>query len=365
MATASCHVSQPYDICGITSDQTAFRGSQLLFSLSFLEMSTKRFEMDTAARSSFLARHKPSAVVLASQVSAAVVHGVVKALETGGAQPTVDPFQILLVRMLITGTGSSLYLWYRRVPGFPLGPHELRPILIARGIGGVLGAGGMYCKKLHLLIHCPVPGWQQYADDVSDSIMYLTLAQATALNFLAPIGAIILSKCLNNGNFTLVDPAGAVVALTGVIMVVQPEGLFGSGGTILPLALESDTFTKLKGMACGLVGVLGTTVCSSSQKNLASTYQLTYLNRADSLPLVFESGTNWECSMSIDSPDNDALHRKACPPIDNRQLLRLACRPGSHSASHHGEARMADQRRDLGLHGHRRRLWRLNGTSPT
>lgn len=115
-------------------------------------MSTKSSNrMDTGAeRSSFVARHKPSAVVLASQVSAAVVHGVVKTLETAPGDETVNPFQILLVRMLITGTGCSLYLWYRNVPEFPLGPREVRPILTLRGIGGVLGAGGMYCKIVQL-----------------------------------------------------------------------------------------------------------------------------------------------------------------------------------------------------------------------
>lgn len=100
--------------------------------------------VSTEERPSFVARHKPSAVVLASQIAAAVVHGVVKALENG--KDTVDPFQILLVRMLITGIGCSLYLWHRRVPEFPLGPRDVRPILIFRAIGGVLGAGGMYCK---------------------------------------------------------------------------------------------------------------------------------------------------------------------------------------------------------------------------
>lgn len=100
-------------------------------------------EMGAEERQSLMARHKPSAVVLASQISAAVVHGVVKNLENG--EDTVNPFQILLVRMLITGIGCSLYLWLKRVPEFPSGPRDVRSLLILRGVGGVLGAGGMYC----------------------------------------------------------------------------------------------------------------------------------------------------------------------------------------------------------------------------
>lgn len=99
--------------------------------------------MGTEERQFLMARHRPSAVVLASQISAAVVHGFVKTLE--GGQDSVNPFQILLVRMLITGIGCSLYLWLKRVPEFPLGPPDVRSILILRAIGGILGAGGMYC----------------------------------------------------------------------------------------------------------------------------------------------------------------------------------------------------------------------------
>lgn len=89
--------------------------------------------------------------------------------------------------------------------------------------------------------------------------MYLTLSQATALNFLAPMGAMILSKHLDHGNFNFIDRAGAVIALAGVVMVVQPEEIFKSGET-LPLGPKPDTYTKFKGIACGLVGVIGTIV---------------------------------------------------------------------------------------------------------
>lgn len=98
--------------------------------------------------SSLVARHRASLVVLASQVSAAILHGFVKALENG--TDPVGPFQILLVRMVITGIGCSFYLWLRRDPEFPLGPRDVRPLLSLRAFGGILGAGGMYCKIEYL-----------------------------------------------------------------------------------------------------------------------------------------------------------------------------------------------------------------------
>lgn len=103
--------------------------------------------MSSQENASFLSRHKPSAVVLVSQMSAAVVHGLVKTLE--GGQDAIDPFLILLIRMVITGLGSSLYLWCIRVPDFPLGPRSVRELLLLRAMSGVLGAGGMYCELLY------------------------------------------------------------------------------------------------------------------------------------------------------------------------------------------------------------------------
>lgn len=105
--------------------------------------------MGTEERPSFVARHRASAVVLASQISAALVHGVVKALESG--TDPIDPFQILLVRMIITGIGSSLCLWIKGVPDFPLGQHDARSLLLLRAAGGILGAGGMYCEHIAYL----------------------------------------------------------------------------------------------------------------------------------------------------------------------------------------------------------------------
>lgn len=96
--------------------------------------------------SSFWTRHRASAIVLASQISAAIVHSFVKTLE--GGPDAVGPYQILLVRMLVTGLGCSLYLWRSAVPEFPLGPRDVRPLLLLRAVGGILGAGGMYCESV-------------------------------------------------------------------------------------------------------------------------------------------------------------------------------------------------------------------------
>lgn len=108
-------------------------------------------------RPSFLARHLPSILVLASQISAAAIHAIVKILETG-TQP-VHPFQILQVRLFITGVGCTLYLWSSRVPDFPLGPRDTRLLLALRALGGLFGAVGFYCTKSLGPDQSRVKGW--------------------------------------------------------------------------------------------------------------------------------------------------------------------------------------------------------------
>lgn len=93
--------------------------------------------------SSFLVRHRPSILVLTSQISAAVIHGIVKVLET--QESSIHPFNILQFRLFITGISCTLFLWYKEHPDFPLGPREARPLLILRAVGGVCAAIGFYC----------------------------------------------------------------------------------------------------------------------------------------------------------------------------------------------------------------------------
>ena len=48
----------------------------------------------------------------------------------------MHPFQILFFRMSITTVCSILYMWYTKVPHFPLGAKEVRGLLVARGLSG-------------------------------------------------------------------------------------------------------------------------------------------------------------------------------------------------------------------------------------
>lgn len=104
---------------------------------------TVKLEMATTA-SSFFSRHKPAFFVLASQIFASILHTLAQVLETG-SEP-IHPSVILLVRLIVTGIFCTLHLWRTNAKDFPLGPQEVRPLLILRAVGGVSGATGFYCR---------------------------------------------------------------------------------------------------------------------------------------------------------------------------------------------------------------------------
>lgn len=89
------------------------------------------------------------------------------------------------------------------------------------------------------------------------------------------MGAMTLSKYLDDGTFSRTDRTGACIALAGVVMVVQPDGIF-KRTEALPLGPHPDSFAKLKGLSCGAIGVLGTIV-SSLRSWLISSVQDLYL----------------------------------------------------------------------------------------
>ena len=83
-------------------------------------------------------------LVLASQVAAVIVHGLAKFLETTAS---IDPQQVLQVRMFITLSINSFFLTSRFPDELPLGKKDVRGLLVLRTLGGICGAAGFYCER--------------------------------------------------------------------------------------------------------------------------------------------------------------------------------------------------------------------------
>ncbi|KAF2184363.1 hypothetical protein K469DRAFT_739407 [Zopfia rhizophila CBS 207.26] len=154
----------------------------------------------------FWARNKGLALVLLAQVFGTLMNVTTQLLEIEGNHGKgLHPFQILFARMGITVICSSLYMWYAKTEHFPFGMREVRPLLVARGLSGFFGVFGMYY-----------------------SLLYLPLADATVITFLAPSLACWACSYLINEPFTRMEQIAAYVSLFGVVLIARPTSLFPS-----------------------------------------------------------------------------------------------------------------------------------------
>ncbi|KAF5868412.1 putative uncharacterized membrane protein [Botrytis fragariae] len=183
--------------------------------------------------------NKGPLLVLASQFFAVTIHGLAKYLETTAS---VDPQQILQVRMFITLSINSLFLTTRYPNELPLGKKSVRHLLILRSLGGICGSAGFYCEY-------PV-----------HSLKYLPLADATTLNLLAPLGASLVTT----KKFTLIEIGSIAICFLGVGLITKPS-------FVIDLLYYNDADNHQKiwtsqsrlGLACSMIGVLGG-VCAYS-----------------------------------------------------------------------------------------------------
>ncbi|KAF2025467.1 hypothetical protein EK21DRAFT_76405 [Setomelanomma holmii] len=150
--------------------------------------------------------NKGLALVLISQLFGTLMNVTTRMLEIEGNNGNgYHPFQILFARMFITVVCASVYMWKKNIEHFPFGLREVRPLLIARGLAGFFGVFGMYY-----------------------SLLYLDLADATVITFLAPSLACWACSYLINELFTRMEQIAAYVSLFGVVLIARPVSLFAA-----------------------------------------------------------------------------------------------------------------------------------------
>jgi hypothetical protein len=89
-------------------------------------------------------------LVTFSQLFGALMNVTTRLLELEGEG--MHPFQILFVRQGLTVILCSVWMWWSKVPYFPLGKKEVRGLLVARSFSGFFGIFGMYCKFVSFLV---------------------------------------------------------------------------------------------------------------------------------------------------------------------------------------------------------------------
>ncbi|KAK5110136.1 hypothetical protein LTR62_006270 [Meristemomyces frigidus] len=180
----------------------------------------------------FYLRNKGLGYMLIAQIFGTLMNVTTRLLEIEGNNGKgMHPFQILFARMGITVVLATAYMWYKKTPDFPFGKREVRWLLVARGFGGLFGVTGMY--------------W---------SLLYLPLADATVITFLAPALACWACSILIKEPFGRVEQVSAFVSLIGVVLIAKPTtmlNVFGNAGETPPAIGDGDVLPSGNGTMAG------------------------------------------------------------------------------------------------------------------
>ncbi|KAH8800320.1 hypothetical protein F5884DRAFT_714148 [Xylogone sp. PMI_703] len=146
--------------------------------------------------------NKGAFLILLSEIAGSSMDATVRFLQQGGHG--MHPFQIIFARMGMTLILSSIYMWWTKVPDFPLGNPAVRGWLVLRALFGFFG---LFC--LYYSVH------------------YLPLAEATVFRFLVPIVTAWACSVFLGLPFTRKELFAGVVALIGVVIIAHPTSIFG------------------------------------------------------------------------------------------------------------------------------------------
>ncbi|KAF7550818.1 hypothetical protein G7046_g7905 [Stylonectria norvegica] len=219
--------------------------SPLLRSSLPVQFQDAQIDPSTPRWKKFWLRNRPAILVALSQFFGALMNLSARLVELEG--DGMHPVQVLLMRQFMTSVCCIIYMWLMKTPDFPFGRKEIRWLLVLRGCSGYFGIYGVWY-----------------------SMMYIPLADATVIQFLAPGVAGIFCYFALREPFTRIEQLGTLVALLGVVLIAQPASLFSKSAgesepttemppeTGLPGAdHESTAEERLVAVAVGLLGVLG------------------------------------------------------------------------------------------------------------
>jgi drug/metabolite transporter (DMT)-like permease len=177
----------------------------------------------------FWERNRGVVLVAVAQLFGALMNLAARLLEL---EAGMHPLQILFVRMSMTTVLSCLYMWWNKVPDFPLGAKGIRGVLVVRGVSGFVSAT-LSCCWPRLYINpisrqTPTNSPQFGIYGMWYSMMYLPLAEATVITFLAPMLAGYICHVLLKDPFTRREQLASLLALAGVVLIARPTSLFGT-----------------------------------------------------------------------------------------------------------------------------------------
>ncbi|MCJ1431882.1 hypothetical protein MMC27_001238 [Xylographa pallens] len=192
----------------------------------------------------FWQRNKGLALVLLSQIFGGLMNVATRLLESG--DDALSPFQILFARMSITAAMCYLYMWWTNVKHAPLGKREVRWLLVARGLTGFFGVYGIYY-----------------------TLIYLPIAEATVITFIAPIISCAICSVLLKEPFTRIEQIAGVVSLAGVVMIAQPSSFFPSHSSSPAIVAPDGIPTPPVNSTASIIGPYGVHEATPSERLVA------------------------------------------------------------------------------------------------
>ncbi|KAI0399103.1 DUF6-domain-containing protein [Xylaria palmicola] len=144
-------------------------------------------------------------LVFSAQTFGSVMNTAAKLLTAKGSANQFHALHIIFVRMLATAILGMLYMWYKGVPNFPLGPRNVLGWLVMRGSFGFVGLFGLYY-----------------------SLSYLEISDATAISFLTPSWTALLCYVWLKEPYRIQEAISGLISLAGVLLIARPAFLFGS-----------------------------------------------------------------------------------------------------------------------------------------
>ncbi|OTA95653.1 hypothetical protein M434DRAFT_378516 [Hypoxylon sp. CO27-5] len=178
--------------------------------------------------------------VFLAQVFASLMTTATRLLETG-FEKKFHALQVIFVRMLATAILGSLYMWYKKVPDFPLGRRDIRGLLVLRGLAGFTG---LFCSYY--------------------SLSYLNIADATVITFLVPTMTAFICFIALREPFTVKEAIAGFIAFAGVLFIARPTFLFPRENEEQP----EDDGTRLF-MADKPKGIVPSVPATPAQRSLA------------------------------------------------------------------------------------------------
>lgn len=192
----------------------------------------------------FWENNMPSICVALAQLFSALMNLSARFLELEG--DGMHPVQLLFYRQGLTAVFCSIYMWRAKFDNFPLPRKDIRLLLFLRAFSGFFGIFGMWY-----------------------SMMYIPLADATVITFLAPGVAGIMCYFALREPFTRAEQLATLIAFCGVVLIAQPAAIFAGSGkkpeqdskegehSLPGFDHEATASERLVAVGISLLGVLG------------------------------------------------------------------------------------------------------------